>query len=244
MIRQSSTVASLRVGVLQFPGSNCDADCIDALKRHFQIEATPIWHRDNKLPKLDAVILPGGFSFGDYLRSGALAAHSPVMQDVKEFAQKGGAILGICNGFQILVESQILPGVLLHNQSQTFICKTVHLKDCANDSDRDCAKDTAKDGPGSILTMPIAHGEGRFWIDEQGLARLEGDGMIAYRYTSPSGQVDQASNPNGAVGNIAGIFSKNKKVLGMMPHPERATDIVMGGSRDGLIVFRNFFDRI
>ena len=228
MSPQKDAASSLRVGVLQFPGSNCDADCVDALRRHFQIEATLVWHQDTKLPKLDAVIVPGGFSFGDYLRSGALAAHAPVMQEVKGFSEKGGAVLGICNGFQILVESKILPGILLHNLSQTFICKTVHLKDQS----------------GNILTMPIAHGEGRFYIDKEDVAALTDEGMIAYQYSSLAGEVDEASNPNGSVSNIAGIYSKNKKVLGMMPHPERATDVAMGGSNDGLVVLRNFIERI
>ncbi len=220
--------SSLRVGVLQFPGSNCDADCVDALRRHFQIEAVLVWHQEKKLPKLDAVIIPGGFSFGDYLRSGALAAHAPVMLEVKKFAEKGGAVLGICNGFQILVESKILPGMLLHNLSQTFICKTVHLKDPA----------------GNILTMPMAHGEGRFYVDKKALEVLNEEGLIAYQYCDLKGDVNEASNPNGAAANIAGLYSRNKKVLGMMPHPERATDVAMGGSKDGLVVLRNFIDRI
>lgn len=228
MTRTLSAASSLRIGVMQFPGSNCDVDCIDALKRHFNVTAKPIWHQDASLPKLDAIILPGGFSFGDYLRSGALAAHAPLMPQVKEFAEQGGAILGICNGFQILVEAQILPGVLLHNLSQTFICQFVHLKDRV----------------GKILRAPIAHGEGRYWIDEAGLARLEEKNLIAYRYVTEDGRLDRSANPNGALANIAGIFSENQKVLGMMPHPERATDQIMGGSEDGLLIFKDFFERI
>ena len=228
MTTQLSSARSLRIGVMQFPGSNCDVDCMDALKRHFEISAIPVWHQDGKLPKLDGVVIPGGFSFGDYLRSGALAAHAPIMQDVKQFADQGGAVLGICNGFQILVEGQILPGVLLHNFSQKFICKVVHIKDAS----------------GKTLTMPIAHGEGRYWIDELGLSILERKNLIAYQYVNKDGQVDKASNPNGALANIAGIYSENKKVLGMMPHPERATDKVMGGSSDGLLVLKEFLSRI
>ena len=228
MSTRKSPVGSPRIGVIQFPGSNCDMDCIDAFARHFEIKAEPVWHQEASLPALDAVIIPGGFSFGDYLRSGALASHAPIMADVKKFAQMGGSILGICNGFQILTESQILPGALLHNLSQNFICRGVSLK-----------------GPNQeVLTMPIAHGEGRFWIDEMGLKHLEDSGSVAYRYCDESGRVSPDSNPNGAVANIAGIFSKNKKVLGMMPHPERATDVVMGGSADGLVVLKEFLARI
>lgn len=228
MTAKPATFGSLRIGVLQFPGSNCDADCMDALKRHFDISPTPIWHQDARLPKLDGVVIPGGFSFGDYLRSGALAAHAPIMQDVKQFAERGGSILGICNGFQILVESQILPGILLHNLSQRFICRSVHIKDQM----------------GRVLRMPIAHGEGRYWIDEMGLAHLEQNKLIAYQYVTEEGRAESAANPNGALANIAGIYSNNKKVLGMMPHPERATDQVMGGSNDGLVVLREFLGRI
>jgi phosphoribosylformylglycinamidine synthase I len=228
MTKRLSPSGELRVGVLQFPGSNCDADCVDALKRHFNIDATQVWHQSTSLPPLDAIIIPGGFSFGDYLRSGALAAHSPIMRDVKHFAARGGSVLGICNGFQILVESQMLPGALLHNTSLSFICKSVYLRDSR----------------GRALTMPIAHGEGRYWIDERGLADIEDSEMIAYQYASSSGGGSLEFNPNGSVANIAGVRSKNKRVLGMMPHPERATDIFMGGSADGLAVLRDFLEPI
>jgi phosphoribosylformylglycinamidine synthase len=228
MTLRISPAGELRVGVLQFPGSNCDADCVDALKRHFNIDAKHVWHQETALPPLDAIIIPGGFSFGDYLRSGALAAHAPIMREVRQFADRGGAVLGICNGFQILVESQMLPGALLHNLSLSFLCKTVYLRAVG----------------GNALTMPIAHGEGRYWIDERGLAEIENDGLIAYQYASSAGVVSMDSNPNGSVANIAGVMSKNKKVLGMMPHPERATDVVMGGSADGLTVLREFLGRV
>ena len=220
--------SKLRVGVLQFPGSNCDTDCIDSMRRHYEVSVSPIWYQEPSLPALDAVVVPGGFSFGDYLRSGAQASHTSVMADVKKFAARGGAVIGICNGFQILVEAGILPGALLHNMSLKFICRDIYLKD-SNDQ---------------VLKMPIAHGEGRYWISESGLKSMEDKGLVAYRYCSPRGEITQGENPNGAVANIAGVFSENKKVLGMMPHPERAADGLIGGSRDGLKVWQNFFDRI
>lgn len=225
---RQSPVGNLSIGIMQFPGSNCDVDCMDALGRHFDIDAKPLWHDLRALPKLDGVVIPGGFSFGDYLRSGALAAHAPIMAEVIKFANRGGAVLGICNGFQILVESKLLPGVLLQNFSRRFICNQVSLVDHQN----------------SVLKMPVAHGEGRYWIDEYGLAKLEEKGSIAYQYVDSNGGLSASANPNGSVANIAGIFSENKKVLGLMPHPERATDQIMGGSSDGLIVLREFLERI
>jgi phosphoribosylformylglycinamidine synthase I len=218
----------LRVGVVQFPGSNCDDDCVDVLRRHYEIDASKIWHQETGLPKLDALILPGGFSFGDYLRSGALAARAPIMESIKSFAARGGHILGICNGFQILTESGLLPGALLHNKGQKFICTHVKIK--------------STEGP--TLKIPIAHAEGRFWIDEEGLRRLDDLDLVAYRYCADDGRVSVDANPNGSVANIAGIYSKDKKILGMMPHPERATDMLMGGSCDGMIVINNFLQRI
>lgn len=222
------TFGSLRVGVVQFPGSNCDDDCVDVLNRHFGISAPKIWHAERTLPRLDAVIIPGGFSFGDYLRSGALAARSPVIESIQSFGKKGGAILGICNGFQILTECTLLPGVLLKNLNLKFICQMRQIKQPG----------------GHVLSIPIAHGEGRYWIDESGLRNLEDEGMIAYQYCSQNGSVDSPSNPNGSVANIAGVYSKNKKILGMMPHPERATDTLMGSSDDGLRVLKDFFSNI
>jgi phosphoribosylformylglycinamidine synthase I len=218
----------LRVGVVQFPGSNCDDDCVDMLRRHYEIDAPKIWHQEKSLPKLDALILPGGFSFGDYLRSGALAARAPIMEPIKDFAARGGHILGICNGFQILTESGLLPGALLHNNRQKFLCTQTKIRG----------------GNGPILSIPIAHAEGRFWIDENGLRRLDDLNLIAYRYCTDDGRFDIEANPNGSVANIAGVYSKDKKILGMMPHPERATDALMGGSCDGLTVINDFFQTI
>lgn len=228
MTKRLSAVGAPRIGVIQFPGSNCDEDCIDSFKRHFDIQASRLWHQDTTLPPLDALVIPGGFSFGDYLRSGALAAHSPLMQQVKTFASRGGPIIGICNGFQILTESHLLPGALLHNLSRQFICRQV----------------TIKDERGRQFSMPIAHGEGRYWLDEESLREIEDDGRIAFQYCLPSGLTNFEANPNGSVADIAGVYSKNKKILGMMPHPERATDRVMGGSSDGLIILRDFLNRI
>jgi phosphoribosylformylglycinamidine synthase I len=224
MNRHADSLKSLRVGVLRFPGSNCDFDTVDALKRHFMIDAEIVWYGSKSLPKLDALVIPGGFSFGDYLRSGALASHSPIMQDIQEFAARGGHIMGICNGFQILVESKLLPGILLHNESMKFICKPVYIR---SDS-------------GQVLKMPIAHGEGRYYADPKTLKEITTSGRIAYRYCDQVGEVTQSSNPNGSLMAIAGVYSANKHILGMMPHPERATDAACGGSIDGLIVWSDF----
>lgn len=227
-MKERPTLGRMRVGIIQFPGSNCDDDCVDALERHFGVQAPKIWYQEANLPKLDGILLPGGFSFGDYLRSGALAARSPIIESIKSFAKKGGPILGICNGFQVLTESGLLPGALLQNQSLKFVCKMTTLRDRG----------------GQILHMPIAHAEGRYWIDEVGLKRLEDQDLIAYRYSSDTGTTGFSENPNGSVANIAGILSWNGRILGLMPHPERATDKLIGGSCDGLKVLREFIDRI
>ena len=232
---QFTNVGKPNVGLIQFPGSNCDADCVDTLKRHFGLETTLVWHTEKTLPKLDAVILPGGFSYGDYLRSGALASHSPVMASVKEFVKKGGPVIGICNGFQILTESHLLPGALLRNASREFICKYVHLQGQTGNSVYSSMM------AGKTLSMPIAHGEGRYYIDPEGLKKLNDKGQVVFRYAAVDGKVSDESNPNGATEHIAGIASENGRVFGMMPHPERATDVVMGGSNDGLQVWKAFF---
>lgn len=222
-----------RVGILQFPGSNCDTDCIGVFKRHFGIDLIKIWHDRAELPDVQGLIIPGGFSYGDYLRGGSLASHSPIMAKVKEFAAAGGSIIGICNGFQILTESHLLPGILLRNAGRKFICKSVSLR--------------VEDGPslyqkslrGRILKAPIAHGEGRYYIDQPSLDRLTARGQIVFRYASDSGHVDEGANPNGAVSNIAGICSESGKILGLMPHPERASDKILG-SDDCLPIWQAF----
>ena len=229
-----SPSGKLRIGLVQFPGSNCDQDCFDVMARHFGIKVAPVWHTQTELPALDAVILPGGFSYGDYLRSGALAAHSPIMIAVKEFVAKGGAVLGICNGFQILTESHLLPGALLRNSNRQFICEYVHLATASGQSVYHKAL------AGKVSRLPIAHGEGRFYVDADGLKRLQDQGQIALRYASPIGLTGSDFNPNGAVDQIAGIVSANGRVLGLMPHPERATDSLLGGSTDGLAVLEAF----
>ena len=222
------------IGLVQFPGSNCDMDCIDTLKRHFNIVPKLIWHSESTLPPVDAIVLPGGFSFGDYLRSGALASHSPVMAAVKEFVKKGGAVLGICNGFQVLTESRILPGALLRNAGRKFICDAVTLATGTGTSTYQ------KTLAGKTTRVPIAHGEGRYFIDQDGLKHLKGEGLVAFRYVGSDGRSHPAANPNGSLDDIAGVVSPNGRVLGMMPHPERATDELMGGSRDGLPIWEAF----
>lgn len=200
---------SSRVGMIQFPGSNCDEDCIMAFRRTYEVELLTVWHTETQLPELDRIILPGGFSYGDYLRGGALASHSPIVKEVKRFAAAGGPVLGICNGFQVLTESHILPGVLLKNQSQKFVCKLVELDVIEGSSPYHMSLE------GSALSLPVAHGEGRFYIDEQGLKALEDQRQILLKYRS---------NHNGSVASIAGVTSQNGKVMGLMPHPERAVE--------------------
>lgn len=213
----------MKFGVVVFPGSNCDRDMIDAVKNDLNMEVIPLWHKEKDLSMFnteDCIVLPGGFSFGDYLRCGAIARFSPMMQSVISFAQKGGRVLGVCNGFQILCESGLLPGILLRNGNQQFICKNLYIK--------------AEDGV--PLKIPIAHGEGRFFADEGTLDKLEQNGQVIYHYCDEIGQLTEASNPNGSIRNIAGISNVEGNVFGMMPHPERATSAVLGNT-DGLKVF-------
>jgi len=213
----------MKFGVVVFPGSNCDRDMIDAVKYDLNKEVIPLWHKDKDLSMFnqeDCIVLPGGFSFGDYLRCGAIARFSPMMQSVIAFAGKGGKVLGICNGFQILCESGLLPGILLRNANQQFICKNVYIK--------------GEDG--IPLKIPIAHGEGRFFANEHTLDQLEQNGQVIYRYCNESGQLTEEANPNGSIRNIAGISNEEGNVFGMMPHPERATSEILGNT-DGLRVF-------
>ncbi len=224
------------IGLVQFPGSNCDADCVDAFKNLFGLDLTLIWHEETSLPaKLDGLILPGGFSYGDYLRSGALASVSPIMQAVKGYAAKGGAILGICNGFQVLTESKLLPGTLLKNQSRTFICEYAHL---AVPEGRSRYHQSLK---GRTYKVPIAHGEGNYYIGSDGLKKLQDQGQILFQYANAQGEQSAATNPNGAVLNIAGIVSENGRILGMMPHPERASASLLG-SADGQPILKAFLE--
>jgi phosphoribosylformylglycinamidine synthase subunit PurQ / glutaminase len=217
----------MKFGVVVFPGSNCDRDIMDSVRNDLNLEVIQLWHKDKDLSMFntdDCIVLPGGFSFGDYLRCGAIAKFSPMMQSVIAFANKGGKVLGICNGFQILCESGLLPGALLRNANQQFICKNVYIKGT----------------DGQPLMIPIAHGEGRYHADEQLLNQLEMNGQVIYRYCNADGELEEKANPNGSIRNIAGIRNAEGNVFGMMPHPERATSAVLGNT-DGLKVFNQLF---
>jgi phosphoribosylformylglycinamidine synthase len=221
----------MRVGVVVFPGSNCDHDTYHVLKHVVGQEARFVWHKDTDLRDLDAVVLPGGFSYGDYLRTGAIARFSPVMRAVGEFAARGGPVLGICNGFQILQEAGLLPGAMLRNQGVKFLSVPVHIR-----VERDDTIASAGLAPGTVLTMPIAHGEGNFFADPEEVARLEGEGRVVFRYTTRGGEPTAESNVNGSVNAIAGICNPGRNVVGLMPHPERAAEPELG-SADGRRVF-------
>ncbi len=223
----------MRFGVVTFPGSNCDYDCYNAVKRVLKEPVEFIWHADKKLDHFDCIILPGGFSYGDYLRTGAIAHFANIMADVKEFASKGGLVIGICNGFQILTEAGLLPGALQRNKSLQFICKNVHLK-CENNK----TPFTAKMKKGQVIRIPIAHGEGNYTADKATLKELEKNKQIIFRYCDEKGRATEESNPNGSMLNIAGICNKKRNVLGMMPHPERCSEAILGGI-DGKYIFES-----
>jgi phosphoribosylformylglycinamidine synthase subunit PurQ / glutaminase len=226
-------VGLLRVGVIVFPGTNCDADTYHVLDQVFQAPVDYIWHASTQLPPVDALILPGGFSYGDYLRAGAIARFSPVMTEVGRFAEAGGLVLGICNGFQILCEAGLLPGALLPNDSLQFRCDWTHVR-----VERTDTPFTAAATPGQVLRMPIAHGEGRYFADPDTLARLDERQQIVLRYCAPDGALDPASNPNGSLDAIAGICNERRNVFGLMPHPERCSEPELGGT-DGTVIFRS-----
>ena len=220
----------MKFGVVVFPGSNCDRDMIEALQHDLKQEVIQLWHKEKDLSMFnteDCIVLPGGFSYGDYLRCGAIARFSPMMQSVIEFANNGGKVLGVCNGFQILCESGLLPGVLLRNSQQQFVCKNIFMKDAAAEG-------------GLPLKVPVAHGEGRFFANEATLEAMEMHRQIIYRYCDEKGNVVAAANPNGAMHNIAGICNKERNVFGMMPHPERACSTTLGNI-DGKNVFNHLF---
>ena len=217
-----------KVGVVVFPGSNCDHDTYHVLKHVLGQDARFVWHKDADLGGgLDAVVLPGGFSYGDYLRTGAIARFSPVMRAVTEFAGRGGPVLGICNGFQILQEAGLLPGAMLRNRGVKFLSQPVHVR-----VERSDTPATAGLTPGTVLTMPIAHGDGRFTADDATLDRLEGEGRVVFRYAARDGRLEEAANPNGSARAIAGVCNEARNVVGLMPHPERASEPVLG-SADG-----------
>ncbi len=221
----------MKAAVIVSPGSNCDRDVQVALRQSAGGEPIMHWHADPQLPQVDLIVVPGGFSYGDYLRSGAMAAHSPVMREVVSRANAGVPVLGICNGFQILTECGLLPGVLMRNAGLKFICRDVDLRVENTDTIFTC--DYAQ---GQIIRIPIAHHDGNYFADEETLARLEGDGRVAFRYCTESGETTQAANPNGAAHNIAGVLNGRGNVLGMMPHPERLADPALGGT-DGRPLF-------
>ncbi len=222
----------MKFGVVVFPGSNCDRDCHHVLSRVLDVETDYIWHRDTDLSGFDGIVVPGGFSYGDYLRAGAIAKISPVMESVRDFAAKGHPVIGICNGFQILLECDLLPGAMLRNDTLRFMCKNVHLRVDSNQTPFTSALEE-----GQIVKLPIANAEGNYTIDEEGLSRLEDGGQIVFRYCDEEGRVTELANPNGSVANIAGIANEAGNVLGMMPHPERASESILG-NQDGLQIFR------
>jgi phosphoribosylformylglycinamidine synthase len=223
----------MNFAVLQFPASNCDQDALHAVRNVLGQSGRFVWHKENSLAGFDAAIIPGGFSYGDYLRTGAIARFSPIMQALREFAASGGAVLGICNGFQILCEAGLLPGALIRNRSLQFRCEHVFLKTVAPDSPF-----TGKIPAGKILRLPIAHGEGCYFADDATLDQLEKDGRILWQYADAAGQLTETSNPNGSLRNIAGICNEARNVAGLMPHPERASESVLG-SADGRLVFES-----
>ncbi|MFO7844705.1 MAG: phosphoribosylformylglycinamidine synthase subunit PurQ [Bacteroidales bacterium] len=223
----------MKFGVVIFPGSNCDQDMIYVLRNILEQEVIELWHKNTDLQNVDAIVLPGGFSYGDYLRSGAIARYSPIMEKVIDFAQKGGFVFGVCNGFQILCESGLLPGALLHNDNQKFICENVYIVPDNNGSTATALLDKQKP-----LMIPVAHGEGRYYAKEETLQEMRQNGQILFRYCNQYGEVTSAANPNGSVENIAGVCNEKKNVIGMMPHPERASDDELGNT-DGKLIFES-----
>jgi phosphoribosylformylglycinamidine synthase len=220
----------MKFGVVVFPGSNCDRDMMDALRDDLGQEVIPLWHKDRDLSKFsteDCIVLPGGFSFGDYLRCGAIARFSPMMQSVIQFAGQGGKVLGVCNGFQILCESHLLPGVLLRNANMQFVCQNVYI--------------TGEEG--RALKIPIAHGEGRYYADSSTLDKLENNNQVIYRYCDKNGLITDVANPNGSTRNIAGICNESRNVFGMMPHPERASNALLGNT-DGREILKTLTAKV
>ncbi len=224
----------MKFGVVVFPGSNCDHDCYHVLKHVFNRDTEFLWHKDTvSLKGYDCIVLPGGFSYGDYLRCGAIAKFSPIIKKIKNFAESGGLVLGICNGFQILLETGLLPGALMHNKTLRFICKDVYLR-----VENSRTPFTRKTENGKVLKIPIAHAEGNYYADKETLKSLEDNGQIIFRYSTEGGEITEDANPNGSVNNIAGIVNKKKNVLGLMPHPERGSEAVLG-STDGSLIFES-----
>jgi phosphoribosylformylglycinamidine synthase len=228
----------MKFGVLVFPGSNCDHDTYHVLSAVAQQPVTFLWHESEDLEGCDAIIVPGGFAYGDYLRTGAIAHFAPIMQSVKKFAASGGLVLGICNGFQILCESGLLPGALMRNAGLKYICKQVHLR-----VETDQTPFTQQLHTRQVLKIPIGHMEGNYFCDDQTLMTLERDGRIVFRYATPEGDVTPDANPNGSLANIAGIVNAGRNVLGMMPHPDRSSEALLG-SADGLPIFESMIQHL
>lgn len=229
----------MKFGVVVFPGSNCDSDAYWAVSQNAQSDAVYLWHKNSEIPNdIDCLILPGGFSYGDYLRAGAIARFSPIMKEVVNFANKGGYVLGICNGFQILTEAGLLPGTLMKNITLNFVCKYVYLK---TENNRTTFSSQVPED--KILRIPIAHGEGNYYADEKTIDEIISNNQIIFKYCNEQGDINNDANPNGSLHNIAGIINKNGNIMGMMPHPERASKSLLG-SEDGLYIFnsliRNF----
>lgn len=225
-------------GIVVFPGSNCDHDVYHVAKHVLGRAARFIWHKDRDLRGADVVVLPGGFSYGDYLRTGCIARFSPVMEEVKKFATRGGHVIGICNGFQILLEAGLLPGAMLRNGSLRYVCQDVHLK-----VENALTPFTRKYARGEVVRIPIGHGDGNYFIDDEGLKRLEGEGQIALRYVDASGARAPGANPNGSLADIAGVTNARGNVFGLMPHPERLSEGVLGGE-DGRKLFESVIEAV
>jgi phosphoribosylformylglycinamidine synthase I len=222
----------MKAGVVVFPGSNCDQDCYHVANNVAKMDTVWLWHRDRTIPEdIGLIVLPGGFTYGDYLRAGAIAHTATIMPAIKEFAARGGHVIGICNGFQILTESGLLPGALMRNRNIRFVCRTVPLR-----VERQSAPWT--DFPERVINVPIAHGQGNYFIDAEGLARLKANNQILFRYCTPDGEISDAGNPNGSIENIAGIANEAGNVLGMMPHPERCSELALGNA-DGLGIWNS-----
>ena len=227
-----------KFGVVVFPGSNCDHDTYYVLKKILNFDTVFLWHKDTSIYDCDVVIIPGGFSYGDYLRTGSIARFSPIMYEVINFANRGGYVFGICNGFQILLEAELLPGVMIKNQSLNFVCKDVYLS--IENKETALTYGIYTEGP---LKVPIAHGDGNYYADEKTLGSLEDNRQIVFKYSSNDGSITEDSNPNGSLLNIAGIVNKKGNVFGMMPHPERSSDPVLGKT-DGSLIFKSLYNYI
>ena len=227
-----------KVGVVVFPGSNCDMDAYHAFGDVLNQKVVLLWHKEASLAGVDVVILPGGFSYGDYLRSGAIARFSPIMTEVIKFAQKGGRVMGICNGFQVLVEAGLLPGALLRNANLKFVCRQVYLR-----TETTATPFTSRLEKGEVLKVPIAHGDGNYYADEPTLKKLQDNDQVVFRYSTAGGEITSQANPNGSILNIAGIVNENRNVLGMMPHPERASEKILG-SVGGVMVLKSVIENI